>query len=131
LSQRARTFWSTMTAWHLSNERADIRPRSSLIPMHAIVTKRRQVVSHAPSREDFDRWRDDPISLFVFAALRNAAAEQKEAWSDLSWHGGNADALALREFRTRADAYEGMELADYEGICEWAGVDPQEEKRAE
>jgi hypothetical protein len=109
-----------------------VEPRSGPDAMRAIAPKRRrQVVSHAPSREDFDRWRDDPISLFVFAALRNAAAEQKEAWSDLSWHGGNADALALREFRTRADAYEGMELADYEGICEWAGVDPQEEKRAE
>lgn len=104
-------------------------PRSSPDPMHAIVPrKRRAIVDHAPTQEEFDQWRDDPVTLFVLAALRNAAAEQKEAWNEMSWHGGRADPMALAEFRTRADAYESIEAGDYTAFCEWAGV--EEEKRA-
>lgn len=85
------------------------------------------VVNSAPSREEFATWRDDPITLFVFAALRAAAAEQKAAWDEVAWHGGEANTQLLTELRTRADAYEALEVGDYEAFCDWAGVAPEPE----
>lgn len=83
------------------------------------------VVNNAPSRDEFAAWRDDPTTLFVFAALRAAAAEQKQAWDEVSWHGGEANAPLLTELRTRADAYEALEAGGYDAFCEWAGVVPE------
>lgn len=83
------------------------------------------VVNRAPSRDAFVTWRDSPVTQFVFAALRAAAAEQKTAWDDVAWHGGTADANALAEFRTRADAYESLEAGTYEDFCRWANVEPE------
>jgi hypothetical protein len=85
-------------------------------------------VTHAPSRDEFRAWRDDSTTQFVFAALRAAQANQKTAWDEMAWVGGVADELALVEYRTRADAYAGLEQADYEAFCEWAGVDPEPEE---
>lgn len=82
-------------------------------------------VRSAPSRDEFRAWRDDPTTQFVFAALRAAQANQKAAWDELSWVRGEADEIALCEYRTRADAYAGIEEADYEAFCEWAGVQPE------
>lgn len=82
-------------------------------------------VNKAPDRETFATWQDHPVTAFVFAALRNAAAEQKAAWDDASWHAGEADQRLLTELRTRADAYDALGAADYEAFCEWAGVEPE------
>jgi hypothetical protein len=82
-------------------------------------------VRSAPSREEFAAWRDHPVTLFVFAALSNASAEQRKAWDETSWDGGVSDENLLLELRTRADAYNSMQEADYEGFCEWAGVEPE------
>jgi hypothetical protein len=83
------------------------------------------VVRRAPAREEFAAWRDEPVTRFVFAALRSAAGAQHDAWADTSWEGGLADQNLLNELRVRADAYKSLEEADYEGFCEWAGVDPE------
>lgn len=111
--------------------------RDSFAPYPAIVDKddpragvnqrhpRLSLVRTAPSREEWAAWRDDPTTLFILAALRNAAAAQKEAWDADSWHTGQANDRLLIELRTRADAYESIETADYEAFCEWAGVDPE------
>lgn len=96
----------------------------------AVNKPRLAVVNYAPGRDDFVTWRDNAVTLFVFAALRNAAAEQKTAWDDVSWHGGEADPLLLTELRTRADAYEALEGGDYEAFCEWAGVEPEQNNAA-
>lgn len=86
------------------------------------------IVNRAPSRDDFKTWRDNRVTQFVFAALRAAATEQKEAWVDTSWYAGEADIRLLTELRTRADAYEALEAGGYEAFCEWAGVEPQPEE---
>lgn len=84
-------------------------------------------VTRAPSREAFDAWRDNPVTQFVFAALRNAAKEQRAAWAEASWEGGIAEQTLLSELRCRADAYNSMQEGDYEAYCEWAGVEPEAE----
>ena len=78
-----------------------------------------------PSRDAFRAWRDDPVTQFAFAALREASDAQSVAWAEASWDGGNADEKLLLELRTRADAYKSLEEADYEGFCEWLGVEPE------
>ena len=82
-------------------------------------------VRSAPSREEFAAWRDHPVTLFVFAAMRAVAEEQEQSWHDQSWNGGNCDPLELNGLRARADTYTSMEEGDYEAFCEWAGVDPE------
>jgi hypothetical protein len=82
-------------------------------------------VRSAPSREEFAAWRDHPVTQFVFVALNAAAGEQRKAWDETSWEGGSADENLLLELRVRADAYNSMQEADYEGFCEWAGVEPE------
>ena len=88
----------------------------------------------APSREDFDRWREDFVTGWVFAALRKGAADQQEQWHNASWVSGAANPAndvktmsLLRELRTRADAYQAMEEASYEAFCEMNGDDPNDE----
>lgn len=79
----------------------------------------------APTREAFRAWRSDPTTRFAFAALDRAADMQAQAWVDASWSGGQANPLLLAELRTRADAYKSLSEADYEGFCEWLGVEPE------
>lgn len=81
--------------------------------------------AHAPSREEFAAWLNDPCTTFVFAALETAAAAQKAEWESESWGKCQANPLFLMELRTRADAYTAMQDTDYEGYCEWLGVEPE------
>lgn len=61
--------------------------------------------AQVPHPEDWDAWTQHPITRFVATAFYAAAEHQREAWFDLSWTGGNADADELTRLRTRADAY--------------------------
>lgn len=83
------------------------------------------LVRHAPAREEFKAWRDDPTALFAFAALRQAAEAQQQLWLEKTWGSGIADQNFLTELRARADAYEAIEAATYEAFCEWVGVEPE------
>jgi hypothetical protein len=75
----------------------------------------------APSAEEFARWRDDSVTRWVFWALESMAAENKAAWDKASWEMGQCNPLLLAELRTRADAYQAMAGASYEGLCETNG----------
>lgn len=80
-----------------------------------------------PSREDFARWRDDPVTRWVLKALEADAEAQKAAWMSHSWDNGHANPQTLLEFRTRADAYRAMREADYAAYCEALGDTPRDE----
>lgn len=100
-------------------------------PLREKVKKSLRAARHwngrAPARDEFAAWRDDPTTRFVFAALAFAEAEQKDAWFEASWAKGEANALLLTELRTRADAYAALLETDYEGFCDWLGVEPENE----
>lgn len=89
---------------------------------------RRLLQDIVSQRDDYARWRDDPMTRQVFAALRTAADAQKTAWDEASWGGGIArpDELdrTLRELRTRADAYQSIEELTFEQMCQWLGIEP-------
>lgn len=44
----------------------------------------------------------------------------------MSWGRGQTDPMALCELRTRADAYEAIEAATYDRLCDVHGVKPLE-----
>lgn len=78
-------------------------------------------------RDDFTRWREDPMTRMAFAALNLAAEAQKAAWDEASWNAGLArpDDLArtLQELRVRADAYRSLEEMDFEQMTGWLGIE--------
>jgi len=80
-----------------------------------------------PNRDDFARWRDDPVTRWVFRALNADADAQREAWIKQSWDNGHANPMTLLELRTRADAYRAMEQVNYNGLCEALGEAPRDE----
>lgn len=83
------------------------------------------------TNEDFERWRDDAVTRWVFAAIEKAAEENKQTWLEASWNNGNANPAALNELRTRADAYRALIDTSFEGWCETLGEEPvYERKRA-
>jgi len=85
--------------------------------------------SFAPSREEFEAWRDDDVTKFVMAALLRNADECREEWLRKSWNSGSADQLTLTGLRERADALLGF-TADYEAFCETLGLAPESEEEA-
>lgn len=82
-------------------------------------------VRAAPKRDEWDIWRDNPVTQFVMAALRRNADEHAEQWHEISWQGGNADQRQLDALRERADALRGIAEADYEAFCETLGLAPE------
>ncbi len=73
--------------------------------------------------EDFDRWRDDAVTRYVFAAIEAFAAAQQEAWIQKSWGLGDPKPGLLLELRTRADAYRALIDTPYE---RWIEVNQDE-----
>ncbi len=68
----------------------------------------------AMTLDDFQRWYDNPVTKWVFAAVEQAALKQSEAWMDKSWGGGVADPFELAVLRTRADAYRALYETPFE-----------------
>lgn len=77
--------------------------------------------------DDFARWRDDPVTKMVMAALSEAEKEQKLQWLGASWEGGVARAPELErtllELRVRADAYRALQEMTLGDLCAWLGVE--------
>lgn len=72
----------------------------------------------APNLEEFQAWRDNPVTAWVMKGCQKAAQANKEHWVQKSWFGNNADPLLLKECSTRADAYAALVETTYEGWCE-------------
>ena len=79
-----------------------------------------------PLSEDFARWRDDPMTRMVFAALEQAEQAQKAQWDAASWGGGTrrADALKelLDELRVRADCYRALREMTFSDLAAWLEI---------
>jgi uncharacterized phage-associated protein len=55
------------------------------------------------TKEDFDAWRDNPVTEEVFRALRNVETRAKQTWLDKSWNAGVTDPVLLADLRARAE----------------------------
>lgn len=80
-----------------------------------------------PSRDDFARWLDDPVTAFVMRGFLEAAEANKAQWIAASWEGGACSEKMLAELRTRADAYRAIAETNYEGFCHMLGETPNVE----
>jgi len=70
--------------------------------------------------EDFDAWRREPATKFIFAAIRKAVEQEKAEWLRLSWEGGDADQHNLTVLKTRADALLELVDNDYDTWINWS-----------
>jgi len=58
--------------------------------------------------EDWEQWRNHPVTEWVLAALNKAASAQLDGWVAASWEAGESNPLLLTTLRTRADAYRAL-----------------------
>ena len=73
------------------------------------------------TKDEFQRWYENPVSKWVFAAVEQAALKQSEAWMEKSWGSGVADPYELVTLRTRADAYRALFETPFEQWQEMNG----------
>lgn len=71
-------------------------------------------------REDFDAWRRDPVTKFIFTALDKARDREKAEWVRQSWDAGQCDPMQLTELRAKAEAITDLLANDYETWIEWS-----------
>ena len=55
------------------------------------------------NKEEFEAWKDNPITREVDRALVLWADKLKSDWMQRSWEEGSADALLLADLRARAE----------------------------
>lgn len=88
----------------------------------------------APTNEEWEIWKDNPVSRWVFKALQTSAEAQLQAWISSSWgqtlEGPTPEPdpnllTKLLVLKTRADAYLAPEQTSYEALCEMTGDEPQ------
>lgn len=60
------------------------------------------------TEEEFEAWRDNPVTQWVLSACRVAAEDAKALWEARSWEAGEADWKALTELRARAATYNDV-----------------------
>ena len=79
----------------------------------------------SPTMEEFQTWKDSPVTQWVTKALALASQKNKDSWIKESWEGKNPDPMLLCELSTRADAYSAIAETAYERWCEFNGDDPR------
>lgn len=67
-------------------------------------------------REDFELWRDHPVTVHVFNELKKVADAAKDKWTASSWDQGAADPLLLADLRARAEVVNDLITVSYEDI---------------
>lgn len=79
-----------------------------------------------PDPEEFEAWRDSPVTQWVLEAFRIMAQLQRVAWIEHTWHGDGDPTRELQvELRTRADAYQAIADASHDDIV--SVYEPEEE----
>lgn len=61
-----------------------------------------------PTEEEFQTWRENPITGWVMAAYQRAADDAKALWVKQSWDAGICNPDVLIETRSLAAAYEDI-----------------------
>lgn len=74
--------------------------------------------------DELASWREHPVSMWVFAAMQNHAAAQRDAWIEASWDNGNAERDLLIELRARADTFQAIFDSEYTDFCAALGETP-------
>lgn len=73
-----------------------------------------------PTPEDFEEWRENPVSQWVFEQMRGHAECQKDMWAAMAWEMQDVSEDLLKEARVRADCYVEIPDSTYE---DWIALD--------
>lgn len=73
------------------------------------------------TRDDFDAWRKDEVTRWVFKGIAAAREQERAEWLRQSWESGNADQMQLIELKTRSDALGELVDNDFEIWALWNG----------
>lgn len=76
------------------------------------------------SPEEFRDWQGHPVTEWVFAMCRKAAAMQQGRWALAAWHDGVLDPVSFNEARVRADCYMALPESSYD---DWIAIDDSED----
>ena len=71
------------------------------------------------TKEDFESWRDNPVTEEVFRAFDRLAEKAKQDWLAKSWVHGSCDPLYLADLRARAEVVEDFRKITIEDLEEW------------
>ena len=72
-------------------------------------------------RDEFELWREHPVTQWVFAAIERAVEQERAEWMRQSWTNGVADQHTLTVLKTRADALGELIDNDFDTWAEWNG----------
>lgn len=70
------------------------------------------------SQEDFEQWRDNPVTLWVFGLLQDISEKAKQEWLSASWGSGRVDPVLLADLKARADTIKQLTEAEYGDLTE-------------
>lgn len=79
----------------------------------------------APTPDEWEAWRDHPVTRFVSAGLVKHAALAKSAWQENAWH-GVMDPLARERAKTRAEVMTHLAELTLEDARGANGMEPKE-----
>lgn len=68
--------------------------------------------------EEYDAWKDHPVTKAVFAELTQMAEDRKLLWIARSWNAGECDPHKLAMLRGQAEAFAWLPGASYEQVFE-------------
>lgn len=66
--------------------------------------------------DEFDAWREHPVTRAVFAELRKIADDRRDLWAQQSWGAGVCDELLLATLRGQADGFAWLADASHEAV---------------
>jgi hypothetical protein len=72
------------------------------------------------TREEFEAWRENPVTQRVFGIVGAMSAQSKAAWMAASWEQGRADPLVLADLRATARVADDLVGLAFEDIEEKA-----------
>lgn len=70
------------------------------------------------TREDYESWRDNPVTQAVYEALRRKADAAKTAWVDASWSSGQVSEVLLADLRATANICNDIRGLTFEELEE-------------
>jgi len=77
--------------------------------------------------EDFEFWRDNPVTQAVFDALDNYERHLKNNWFKESWHNGNCDERLRADLKGRAEMLNDICTLDFGTFEQFLSAEATEE----
>lgn len=83
------------------------------------------------SNDDFEAWRDHPVTRWLLTAFGSQAEAIKEGWEQAAWHNDQLDPIDKTRAHARWDILDALSTLSYEDACEYAGEKPEGEEEKE